>query len=67
MADDPNKKRVVVALDPGDHDDLVVVAEHYHSSVRGTIARYVREGLEREAELIAAGRDRARRKGARGG
>lgn len=63
MADDPDKRRVLVALDPDDHDALRVVAEYFHSSVRGTIARYVREGLEREQELIAAGRARARRKG----
>lgn len=43
--DDTKKRRVLVELDPELHDQVRAMADHYGASVRGTIVRYIREGL----------------------
>jgi hypothetical protein len=49
MADE-KPRGVLVVLDAELHDQVRAVAAHYGASIRGTIVRYVREGLERETK-----------------
>lgn len=48
----------VVEVDQGTHEMLKAVAKHYGASVRGTVVRYIRDGLESEPQTL---RDRLAR------
>lgn len=45
---DTEKHRLVIELDRPTHDRLKLVAEAYGASVRGTIVRYVKAGLNHD-------------------
>lgn len=42
------KKAVKIEMDPQLHAQVRTAADHYGASIRGTIVRYIREGLQRD-------------------
>ena len=48
MEEAKKKQRVMIELDRQTHDRLKIVAAAYGASVRGTIVRYVKAGLNQD-------------------
>lgn len=45
-------QKVVIVLDTDLHAQVKAMAAHYGASIRGTLARYAREGVERDQKTI---------------
>lgn len=45
-------QKVVIELDLDLHAHVKAIAAHYGASIRGTLARYAREGAERDLKAL---------------
>lgn len=61
------KKAIKLEMPPELHEQIKECADHYGASVRGTILRYIRNGIEVDQESFRRERFRARQEGGTSG